>query len=136
MTFGLLIVFFITNLFKCFNNCFGMVDFSKVMHHFHVRKRIHQNLEKYPSTEPRKRFLDKIIYIVGISGPIMTIPQVWEIWSKQDATGVSLISWSWYLLTACIWLTYAIEHKEKPLIVTNILWIFIEIILVLGIILY
>lgn len=113
-----------------------MADLSKVLHHYHVRKRVHENLEKFPSDEPRKRFLDKIIYFVGISGPVMTIPQVWEIWSKQDASGVSLISWGWYLLTAFIWLGYAIEHKEKPLIVTYLLWIVIEIFLVLGIILY
>jgi uncharacterized protein with PQ loop repeat len=113
-----------------------MVNFSRVMHHFHVRKRVHKNLEQYPSNNPKKRFLDRIIYLVGISGPIMTIPQVWEIWSKQDSTGVSLISWGWYLFTACIWLWYAIEHKEKPLIVTNIIWIIIDFILVLGIIIY
>ena len=124
---------------KYLNICFTffiMVDFSKVMHHFHMRKRIHQNLEKFPSHEPKKRFLDKVIYFVGISGPIMTLPQVYTIWSTQDASGVSLVSWGWYLITACIWLAYAIEHKEKPLIVTYILWIIIEIVLVLGIILY
>ncbi len=113
-----------------------MVDFSKVIHHFHIRKRVHQNLEKFPSDEPKKRFLDKIIYFVGVSGPIMTLPQVWEIWAKQDASGVSLVSWGWYLMTAFVWLAYAIEHKEKPLIMTYSLWIFIEFFLVLGIIIY
>ncbi|NQZ84193.1 MAG: hypothetical protein HRU03_00605 [Nanoarchaeales archaeon] len=113
-----------------------MVDFSKIMHHFHIRKRVHQKLEKFPSTDSKKRFLDKIIYFVGVSGPIMTIPQVWEIYSKHDATGVSLVSWGWYLATAFVWLTYAIVHKEKPLIMTYALWILIEIVLVVGIVLY
>lgn len=27
-----------------------------------------------------KKFMDKAIYFVGISGPVMTIPQVYKIW--------------------------------------------------------
>ncbi|MCA9459746.1 MAG: hypothetical protein KC550_04325, partial [Nanoarchaeota archaeon] len=108
--------------------------FSKTVHHFHVRKRIHQNLEPYPHPDKWKNFLDKAIYVVGISGPIMTMPQLFKIWVEKDASGISLISWSWYLLTAIVWLVYAITHKEKPLIITNSLWIIVEIFIVIGIV--
>lgn len=110
--------------------------FSKVLHHHHVRKRVHEKLEKYPSPDKTKRFLDRVIYFVGVSGPIMTLPQLYEIWINQNTAGVSLISWGWYLATAFVWLTYALVHKEKPLIVTYILWIIIEFFIVLGILIY
>ena len=113
-----------------------MALFSKVLHHFHVRKRIYKNLEVYPHPDKFKNFLDKIIYFVGISGPIMTIPQLLKIWIDKNATGLSLLSWSWYLGTASIWLIYAIIHKEKPLIITYCCWIFMEIAIIIGIVLY
>ena len=113
-----------------------MVLFTRVLHHLHLRKRIHQNLEQYPHPDKWKNFLDKLIYLVGVSGPIMTLPQLYKIWIEQNASGVSLVSWSWYLIIAFIWSLYGIVHKEKPIIVTNALWIFIEIFIVLGIIIY
>jgi uncharacterized protein with PQ loop repeat len=113
-----------------------MVQGSKVTHHLHLRKRIHSNLEKYPHPNKFKKYLDKIIYLVGVLGPILTIPQLTEIWISKNASGVSLISWSWYVISALIWLSYGIVHKEKPIIVTNILWTIINIFIVIGIILY
>ena len=110
--------------------------FSKVSHHLHVRKRVHNNLEQYPHPDKFKNTLDKLIYIVGFLGPILTIPQAYSIYSLKDASGVSLISWVWYLIAAIIWLVYAIVHKEKPLIFTNILWILTDIIIVVGILIY
>lgn len=89
------------------------------MYHFHLRKRIHQKKEKFPSPNKWKRFIDNIIYFVGMVGPIMTIPQVWNIWIEQNASGVSPISWSAYLIVSMFWLTYGITHKEKPIIFTQ-----------------
>jgi len=110
--------------------------FTKVGHHLSVRKRVSQGLEQYPHPDKYKRFLDKSIYAVGISGPLMTIPQLLSVWVEKSVDGLSLLSWSWYFITAIVWLIYAIVHKEKPLIVTNILWIIIHFFIVLGIIIY
>ncbi len=113
-----------------------MSIFSKVAHHVHIRKRLHENLEKYPHPDKFKNFLDKFIFFIGLMGPVMTIPQVWQIYSTQDATGVSLISWSWYLFSAFVWLAYGIIHKEKAIVFAQSLWIVTEIILITGIIIY
>ena len=101
-----------------------MVLFTRVLHHLHLRKRIHQNLEQYPHPDKWKNFLDKLIYLVGVSGPIMTLPQLYKIWIEQNASGVSLVSWSWYLIIAFIWSLYGIVHKEKPIIVKCIMDIY------------
>jgi uncharacterized protein with PQ loop repeat len=113
-----------------------MVQDSHGLHHFHRRKRIHQNHEPYPHPDKWKNFLDKIIYFVGILGPLMTIPQVWNIWVLKNASGVSILSWSTYLFVAIVWVLYGIVHKEKPIIVTYAIWIILDILIILGIILH
>lgn len=113
-----------------------MVHDIKGVHHFHIRKRIHQNHESYPHPDKWKRLMDKLIYVIGILVPIMTFPQLIKIWIDKNATGVSLISWSTYLIAAIFWLIYGIMHKEKPIIITNVLWIFFDIFIVVGIIIY
>jgi uncharacterized protein with PQ loop repeat len=106
------------------------------MHHFQRRKRGHKALEPYPSPNKFKRFMDKAIYVVGVAGPVFTIPQVTKIWVEKNASGVSAIAWISYLVLAVFWLTYGILHKEKPIILANILWIFLEIFIVAGILTY
>jgi len=61
---------------------------------------------------PFQKFVDKFIYFIGIFGPVMTIPQVWEIWVGKTASGVSVLSWGAYVLTSFFWLTYAIYHNS------------------------
>jgi len=106
------------------------------LHHFHRRKRIHQKHETYPHPHKWKRFLDKIIYAVGVAGPIITIPQIIQIWVHHHAEGVSIISWTGYTVFAVIWLFYGIAHKEKPIIVTYIAVIIANCMVTLGVILY
>ena len=69
-----------------------MFKHTSPLHHLHTRKRIHLNHEKFPHPDKFKRFLDKVIYAVGIIGPIMTIPQITKIWFEQNADGVSVIT--------------------------------------------
>ena len=106
------------------------------IHHLHKRKRIHEGHEVYPSREKWKRFLDKLVYVVGIFGPLLTIPQILKIWVNQSAGGVSIISWTAYFFGAIILLLYGIAHKEKPLIIMYSLWIVVDIIIVVGILIY
>ncbi|MFW5705114.1 MAG: PQ-loop domain-containing transporter [Nanoarchaeota archaeon] len=109
---------------------------NKILHHLHLRKRLHKNLEPYPHPEAGKNFLDKMIYFVAILGPIMTIPQVLKIWITQNAGGLSLISWTTYFFTGIIWLIYATIHKEKPLVFMYIFWLVIYVFVIWGIIMY
>lgn len=84
--------------------------------------------------KPHTFFNDKTMLIVGIIGPFMTIPQVYDIWVGHKVDGVSLISWSAYTVIACIWLSYGLVHKEKPIILTNFLYIIVNTIIVSGVV--
>lgn len=109
---------------------------AHLLHHFHVRKRVHRKLEKYPHPDRLKRFLDRLIYFVVFAAPFATIPQVYKIWIGQDAAGVSLIAWFSYILICLVWLVYGILHKEKPIIFANTGYIIVNILVFLGTLIY
>ena len=44
---------------------------------------------------------------------LMTIPQVLTIWLSHQAAGVSLLSWSAYLVSAVIWFWFGIQKHDK-----------------------
>jgi uncharacterized protein with PQ loop repeat len=104
--------------------------------HVHKRKNIFENLEPYPHSIKWKRLIDKSIYFIAVASPLMTLPQLIKIWTEQTAAGVSIITWFAYLISAMFWLTYGIAHKEKPIIITNTLWIILDIAVIIGTLIY
>jgi uncharacterized protein with PQ loop repeat len=106
------------------------------LHHFHTRKRIHQKHEQYPHPDKWKRFMDKAVYAVGALGPLLTVPQLIKIWIDKNAAGVSVVSWSGFILYGFFWLAYGIMHKEKPIIFTYTLWIIFQAFIVIGAVIY
>lgn len=106
------------------------------IHHLHKRKRIYVNKEPYPHPQLWKRVLDKMVYAVGVLGPLSTIPQIIKIWIGKNASGISLITWVFYLIGAIVLFFYGTAHKEKPLIIMYFLWIIVDVILIIGIIFY
>ena len=106
------------------------------LHHFHRRIRIHQKHEPYPHPDKWINFMDKAVYVVGFIVPLMTLPQIIKIWFEKDASGVSIVSWTGFLLYAIFWLIYGIMHREKPIIFAYILWVTLQAFVVVGIIIY
>lgn len=80
-----------------------------------------------------KRLLDKVVYFTGIFSVMMAIPQVLHIWIKQNAGGLSLITWATFMVNAVIWSIYGIFHKEKPIIIMYISYFIIDTLIVIGI---
>jgi hypothetical protein len=44
---------------------------------------------------------------------LMTVPQVLTIWLGRQAAGVSVLSWSAYLVSAILWFWFGIQKKDK-----------------------
>lgn len=110
------------------------------MHHLHKRKQKSQNkskkLAKYPHPNPKIKFFEKYITVVATVGPLVTIPQIWKIYSTQNAMGVSFITFSLIAVVNISWLIYGLIHKEKPIIITNMLFLIANISICIGSILY
>lgn len=64
----------------------------------------------------------------------MTVPQIYEVWGKHHTEGVSIATWSMYIGAAAIWLIYGLQLKNKPLIVSSILFILTEAAIVAGVV--
>jgi uncharacterized protein with PQ loop repeat len=105
-------------------------------HHLHIRKRIHKKFEKFPHPNKFKSFIDKGVYFVAVFAILMTLPQIFKIWVEKNTAGVSIITWISYFLIATFWLMYGIIHKDKPIIFTNVSWMILDVIIVLGLALF
>ena len=80
--------------------------------------------------------IERTAYVAALGGPLSSIPQLWEIWMDRDAAGVSLVTWTLFLITSAVWLLYAINKRDRPLIISNGLWVVFEAFIMLGAFLY
>jgi len=79
---------------------------------------------------------DRLALVVSIVEPILTVPQVVQIFSTGDVSGISLFTWAGYMVIAVIWLFYGIRHKLTAIIISSALWVFFEGLVVVGKIIY
>ncbi len=100
--------------------------------HHHLKLRRQKNK---PNTLLKLLF-DRAAYLAGVMIAIMTAPQIWQIYSTHNATGVSLFTWLMYGLGSCFWTAYGIVHKEKPIVFTNVVAASLQLIVALGVVLY
>ena len=82
-----------------------------------------------------KNIMDKLVYVTALFGVCANIPQLTKIWIDKTVTGVSIITWFGFLLGSLFWLCYGIIHREKPIIVTNGLYVGVQFFIVLGLLL-
>lgn len=109
---------------------------STVLHHQHLRQRIHEKHEQYPHPVRHKRILDRLIYVVGIVQPLTILPQVYNIWVLKEAGGISVFTFTSFALFDLVWIYYGVVHKERPIILMYCLWAILNSSIVIGTLLY
>ena len=90
----------------------------------------------HKSHKGNNHLIDELIYIVAFIGPLMTIPQVTTIWLERKVEGISIITWSSYVVLAIFWISYGLIHKEKPIILANFLFLFVNTTIVIGVLIF
>ena len=105
-------------------------------YHLHRRKRVHKKLETYPHKNKWVRTLDCFLVVIALIGPIFDLPQIYKIYTAKNAIGVSFLSWLAYGLICIPWIVYGVVHKEKPIIIAYTLWLFTDLAVVIGTLLY
>lgn len=84
-----------------------------------------------------KTLIERLIYVAAFVGPFTSLPQIFEIWIKdKNADGVSSMTWCLFLVMSALWLAYGISKRDRPLIISNALWIVAEMIVIAGAIYY
>lgn len=79
---------------------------------------------------------DLVVYAFGILTPLFELPQLWDIYSNRSAENVSLITWAFFLIDNLVWIIYGIRKREWPVLITSVIYEIIEVIIVVGIVMY
>ena len=85
---------------------------------------------------PEERALRRLLGWMSLFSMLMTIPQVWTIWVGHQAAGVSLASWSAYLLSALLWFWYGLRKRDRNIYLPCIGWMGLDGAVIVGAMLY
>ncbi len=80
--------------------------------------------------------MQRLLGSLSIVTMLMTIPQVLTIWLSRQAAGVSLLSWSAYLVSALVWLWYGLKKRDPNIYLPCIGWIVLDSAILAGAIIY
>ncbi len=83
-----------------------------------------------------KKLTEKLAVVAAVLQPLMTLPQVWQIYTTKDATGVSLITWLGFAFFGLVFLAYGIANNLRPIWLAQTLWFVLQMSVVIGILLY
>ena len=92
-----------------------------------------KNIGKTAATQ---ELVGLMMYGVSVGMPMTNIPQLQQLYATKVTAGLSLFTWVMYALLGLIPLAYAVINNLKPLIISNILWLMVEVMMIYGIIIY
>lgn len=82
------------------------------------------------------KLVDRLTFMAAVLEPLITLPQVYEIFHQKTAAGVSISSWVGYEILTLIWLWYGIVHSEKLVIIYQGLFSITMLGVIIGAIMY
>jgi len=93
-----------------------------------------KGLDVHGSTYEAK--LRRVLGGMSIFTLLMTIPQLLTIWVSHQAAGVSIFTWSAYLLSAVLWFWFGVQKQDKNIYLPCIGWIALDIAVIVGAVIY
>jgi uncharacterized protein with PQ loop repeat len=88
------------------------------------------------STAQQGSAMPRLLGGMSVFTLLMTIPQVLTIWLGHEAAGVSVASWSAYLLSAVLWFWYGIQKRDKNIYLPCVGWIGLDSAVIVGALMY
>ena len=86
---------------------------------------------RVPETALRRALAAMSVFTI-----VMTVPQIWTIWVGQQAAGVSILSWSAYLISAMLWFWHGVRKRDKNIYLPCIGWIAADSAVIVGALVY
>jgi len=80
--------------------------------------------------------LRRALGFMSVFSMLMTVPQVWIIWVGHQAAGVSVASWSAYLLSALLWFWYGLQQRDRNIYLPCVGWIGLDLGVIIGAVFY
>ncbi|MBZ4044305.1 MULTISPECIES: SemiSWEET family sugar transporter [Flavobacterium] len=81
-------------------------------------------------------YIDLIGLFAGICVTISVIPQIIKVWKTKKVKQISLLTFGVLTFGIAIWVVYGILKKDLPVIVTNSVSLFLNLIMVYFLIYY
>jgi uncharacterized protein with PQ loop repeat len=85
---------------------------------------------------PQEVWLRRVLGSMSVFTLLMTVPQVWTIWANHQAAGVSILSWSAYLVSAVLWFWYGLRKGDPNLYLPCVGWIGLDLAILAGAVAY
>lgn len=85
---------------------------------------------------PSEVLLRRLLGGMSVFTLLMTLPQVLTIWVGQQAAGVSVWSWSAYLVSALLWFWFGIRKRDKNIYLPCVGWIGMNSAVIAGALVY
>ena len=76
--------------------------------------------------------MSRVLGGMSVFTMLMTVPQVLTIWVGHQAAGVSVVSWSAYLLSAVLWFVYGYRKRDKNIYLPCVGWIGLDAGVIVG----
>lgn len=80
--------------------------------------------------------LPRLLGGMSVFTMLMTLPQILVIWFGHQAAGVSLLSWSAYLVSAVLWFCFGIQKHDKNIYLACVGWILLDSAVIIGVVIY
>ena len=87
-------------------------------------------------TSLSEKAIRRLLGSLSLFTMLMTIPQVLTIWVGHQAAGVSLLSWSAYLIAAVLWFWYGTQKHDKNIYLPCVGWVVLDGAVILGVLIY
>ena len=83
-----------------------------------------------------KTVMSRLLGTMSVFTMLMTVPQVLTIWVGHQAAGVSVVSWSAYLLSAILWFWYGLQKRDKNIYLPCVGWVGLDTAVIIGAVIY
>jgi uncharacterized protein with PQ loop repeat len=83
-----------------------------------------------------KTVMTRLLGAMSVFTMLMTVPQVLTIWVGHQAAGVSVVSWSAYLLSAILWFWYGLQKRDKNIYLPCVGWVGLDTAVIVGAVIY
>ncbi len=80
--------------------------------------------------------LRRLLGSMSIFTLLMTVPQILTIWVGHQAAGVSVLSWSAYLLSAVLWFWFGLKQGDKNIYLPCVGWVALDSAVIAGALVY
>ena len=86
--------------------------------------------------ETSRSTFNRLLGAMSVFTLLMTVPQVLTIWVGHQAAGVSVVSWSAYLLSALLWFWYGLQKRDRNIYLPCVGWVGLDAAVIIGAIVY